>query len=259
MSDWPEGWYRESPSRPPAAGGDAPAGGDVPAAGSADPTVRLSSGGGRAGTGQPGTGYEGGQAPPSRWPQQPPARTGAAFRPARQAFRPALAAAGGAGRAGGSSSSPASIVVVLLVAAGLYFYLDSKLHRENVLVNYRSRPAASAGSNWLITGSDSRQGLSRAQERQFSTGRDIGGHRLGHGHAAARPGQRNARGAGQPAPRLLRADPWTRLTTRSMPRTRSADPSCWPRPCRISPACASTTSCRSASAASSTWSTRSAG
>ncbi len=68
-------------------------------------------------------------------------------------------------------------MLVLLVSAGLYFYLDSRLHRQNVLVDYRGRPAASAGSNWLITGSDSRQGLTRAQERQYSTGRDIGGHR----------------------------------------------------------------------------------
>jgi LCP family protein required for cell wall assembly len=46
-----------------------------------------------------------------------------------------------------------------------------------VLTDYPNRPAASAGSNWLITGSDSRQGLTRAQERQYATGRDISGHR----------------------------------------------------------------------------------
>jgi len=163
MSDWPEGWYRDSSSRPPAAGGD------VPAPGSADPTVRVSSGGSRAGTGQPGTGHEHGQPPPSRWPQQPPARTGRpADAPGRSGWR----------RPGRWIKLIAGlIVVVLVVGVGLYFYLDSKLHRENVLVDYQGRPAASAGSNWLITGSDSRQGLSRAQERQFSTGRDISGHR----------------------------------------------------------------------------------
>ncbi len=68
-------------------------------------------------------------------------------------------------------------MIVLIVAGGLYFYLDSKLHRQNVLVNYAHRPTASAGQNWLITGSDSRQGLTRKQERQYSTGRGIGGHR----------------------------------------------------------------------------------
>jgi LCP family protein required for cell wall assembly len=69
------------------------------------------------------------------------------------------------------------IVVVLLVTTGLYFYLNSQLHRANVLVDYAGRPAASAGTNWLITGSDSRQGLTRKQERQLATGRGIGGHR----------------------------------------------------------------------------------
>lgn len=163
MSEWPDGWYRDSPPRPRAADGD------EPAAGSADPTVRLSSGGGRTGTGQPDTGYENGHVPPTRWPQQPPAQTG----------RPA----GGFGRSGWRRPGrwikliAALIALILIVAVGLYFYLDSRLHRENVLVDYSGRPAATAGSNWLITGSDSRQGLTRAQERQYSTGRDISGHR----------------------------------------------------------------------------------
>jgi LCP family protein required for cell wall assembly len=161
MSEWPDGWYRDSSSRAPAAGGDAPA------TGSADPTERLSSGGSR--TGQPGTGYEEGQAPPGRWPQQPPAETS----------RPG----DGFGRSGWRRPRrwikiiAAVIALILVVTVGLYFYLDSKLHRENVLVDYSGRPAASAGSNWLITGSDSRQGLTRAQERQYSTGRDVSGHR----------------------------------------------------------------------------------
>ncbi len=59
----------------------------------------------------------------------------------------------------------------------MYFFLDSKLTHQNVLVDYAGRPAASAGQNWLITGSDSRQGLTRKQERQLATGRGIGGRR----------------------------------------------------------------------------------
>jgi LCP family protein required for cell wall assembly len=161
MSEWPDGWYRDRSSHAPAAGGDASA------AGPADPTFRLPSSGSR--TGQPGTGYEDGEAPPVRWPQQPPARTGR--------------------RAGGFDGSgwrrpgrwikliAGLIVLILVVAVGLYFFLDSRLHRENVLVDYSGRPAPAAGTNWLITGSDSRQGLTRAQERQYSTGRDISGHR----------------------------------------------------------------------------------
>jgi len=71
-----------------------------------------------------------------------------------------------------------TLLALLIVAvAGLYFYLNSQLTRRNVLVDYAGRPAASAGQNWLITGSDSRQGLTRKQERQLATGHDINGHR----------------------------------------------------------------------------------
>ena len=52
----------------------------------------------------------------------------------------------------------------------MYFYFNGKLNRQNVLVDYAGRPAAAAGQNWLITGSDSRQGLTRQQERQLATG-----------------------------------------------------------------------------------------
>ncbi len=68
-------------------------------------------------------------------------------------------------------------MVVLVLSGVMYFYLNSKLTRANVLVNYANRPAASDGQNWLITGSDSRQGLTRKQERQLATGVGIGGHR----------------------------------------------------------------------------------
>ena len=171
MSEWPEGWYRDGSAR-------APSGGDAPGAGPADPTVRMSAGG-RAGTGQPGAaspgaaspgtfgGEYGGEAPPGGWPQQPPGQTG---RPARGRT--------GWRRPGRWIKIIASLVVlILIVAVGLYFYLDSKLHRQNVLIDYSNRPATSAGQNWLITGSDSRQGLTRKQERQYSTGRSIPGHR----------------------------------------------------------------------------------
>jgi LCP family protein required for cell wall assembly len=62
------------------------------------------------------------------------------------------------------------IVLVLVASVGFYFYLNSKLTRSDVLADYSGRPAVSAGTNWLITGSDSRQGLTSAQERQLATG-----------------------------------------------------------------------------------------
>ena len=67
--------------------------------------------------------------------------------------------------------------VLLIGAVSTYFYLDSQLTRKNVLVDYAGRPAQGAGQNWLITGSDSRQGLTRAQIRRLATGYGIGGQR----------------------------------------------------------------------------------
>jgi LCP family protein required for cell wall assembly len=69
----------------------------------------------------------------------------------------------------------ASLVALVLVAAvALYFTLNSKLTRVDVLA-----PAGltSAGTNWLIAGSDSRSGLNRQQESQLAVGHDIGGNR----------------------------------------------------------------------------------
>jgi len=68
-----------------------------------------------------------------------------------------------------------SVAIVGSIAS--YFYLDSKLTRKNILVDYAGRPSAGSGQNWLITGSDSRQGLSRKQERKLATGHDVSGMR----------------------------------------------------------------------------------
>jgi LCP family protein required for cell wall assembly len=66
------------------------------------------------------------------------------------------------------------VVVLGAAAVGLYFDLNSKLTRVNVLT-----PAGftSAGTNWLIAGSDSRGGLTRTEEAQLALGHDISGGR----------------------------------------------------------------------------------
>ena len=76
----------------------------------------------------------------------------------------------------------AAVIAVLLSLAIVssvitYFYLDSKITRKNILVDYSNRPVQGAGTNWLITGSDSRQGLTRKEERKLATGHDISGRR----------------------------------------------------------------------------------
>ncbi len=71
-----------------------------------------------------------------------------------------------------------ALLVVLVIAIGfLYFNINGKLSRANVLTAYSGRPAAGAGTNWLITGSDSRGGLSRAQEAQLALGHNVAGNR----------------------------------------------------------------------------------
>jgi LCP family protein required for cell wall assembly len=155
-----------------------------------DPSPRSS---GSAGSGYPSGGptenlsygSPGGSPGQSAWPAQPPARTDSPGRRSRQYQ------GGGSGRAyrGGSGGRrwlrPRRIlgivgllVVLALVFTGvMYFYLNSKLTRVNALIDYNGRPVAGAGQNWLITGSDSRQGLTRKEERELATGRGIGGHR----------------------------------------------------------------------------------
>ncbi len=56
-------------------------------------------------------------------------------------------------------------------------WLDTSLHRESVLADYPDRPAPGRGTNWLLVGSDSRQGLSPDQQRDLATGGDIGSSR----------------------------------------------------------------------------------
>ena len=71
----------------------------------------------------------------------------------------------------------AVVILAIIGSVGYYFYLNSKLTRINALVSYSGRPAAGAGANWLLTGSDSRGGLSRTQEDQLALGHDITGAR----------------------------------------------------------------------------------
>jgi LCP family protein required for cell wall assembly len=66
------------------------------------------------------------------------------------------------------------ILVLLLLLIGAYFYLDSRLHRIDVFTDYPGRPADTPGTNWLIVGSDSREGLSSEQRKKLHTGKAEG-------------------------------------------------------------------------------------
>lgn len=69
------------------------------------------------------------------------------------------------------------VFLVLLVAlAGGWFWLDTSINRVEALADYPGRPAAAAGNNWLIVGSDSREGLTAEEKAKLVTG-DTGGKR----------------------------------------------------------------------------------
>ncbi len=67
-------------------------------------------------------------------------------------------------------------VVTVLVATtiGTYFWADSKLNRDVDLSKVIDRPAGGDGTNYLIVGSDSREGLTAAEKKKLHTGSAAG-------------------------------------------------------------------------------------
>ncbi|QKW19812.1 LCP family protein [Kitasatospora sp. NA04385] len=143
-------------------GGRPHGGGQQPPYGGGGQQPPYSGGGG----GQPPYGGQPPHGQPPYRPEPDPAGPGAGARP------------GGPGAARPRRSrrrivgySVLSLVLVLLVTMiGTYFWADGKLHHENVLADYPGRPAAGKGTNWLIVGSDSRAGLTDADEQDLHTG-----------------------------------------------------------------------------------------
>jgi LCP family protein required for cell wall assembly len=213
MSEFPKDWYRGTPGARQDGGN--PGSGDPtvdlpvgrrPASPPARPASARPASARSAGGGPPAAQARG------DWPDQPPpsssgrgrgAAPGSAGTPRPSARRPAGrppqpggpggyrsgSAPGGTGFAGSGGGRawlrPRRIFTVLVVLVALllvatvamYFSLNGKLDHKSVLVSYSGEPAQGAGSNWLIAGSDSRQGLTAAQERALSTGAAIGGQR----------------------------------------------------------------------------------
>ena len=66
------------------------------------------------------------------------------------------------------------LLVLLVLLVGLGVWVDSRLNRVDALADYEGRPAATPGADWLIVGSDSRQGLDEARRRELGTGQAAG-------------------------------------------------------------------------------------
>ena len=166
MNDWPQGWYRDEPgSRGPGRGGQ----------------------GGQSGQGGQG-GWGAPPADPSRsagsnWPQQPPSHApgrrqdpgwgSPSGRPPGRTYQGGRRWRfwGQPGRRGRRIALVLTTVVVLIIAlvAGSYIWLDGKLNRA---VTLPTTAVTSSGTNWLITGSDTRSGLSRTQKAELHVGSD---------------------------------------------------------------------------------------
>ncbi len=65
------------------------------------------------------------------------------------------------------------VVVLLFVALGVY--VDVSLTRTNALADYPDQVGNTAGTNWLIVGSDSRAALSEEQQAALAAGDATGG------------------------------------------------------------------------------------
>jgi LCP family protein required for cell wall assembly len=170
MNDWPQGRYRdETPGRRPGTAGGGWSGaptGDLTNAPTGDLTNRYPAGYGQAAHQAPG------------WPSQPPGYSAPGQRGSdvppgnlpsirRRRWGPKRIV----------KIIAALVVLAIIASAGLYFSFGSKLTRINALTSYPGRPAAGAGANWLLTGSDSRGGLTKAQEDQLALGHDVSGAR----------------------------------------------------------------------------------
>lgn len=68
----------------------------------------------------------------------------------------------------------AVIAVLLLLIGATLVYLELAINRVPALADYNGRPAAGQGSNWLIVGSDSREGLDAEAQARLRTGDTAG-------------------------------------------------------------------------------------
>ena len=171
-NDWPRGWYSDEPDQPGGAG-QRPQPNFTPAGpqGGRDrrPPDRdwYAPGGAAGGRGDAADRSPGNQ---TAWPAQPPSRSrtggggGDYRRNGRRWLRPRRILAILAGL----------VALIVVAAVAVYFSVNSKLTKADVLT---PTSFTSAGSNWLITGSDSRAGLNRQEENQLALGHDISGSR----------------------------------------------------------------------------------
>ncbi|MBV7700038.1 LCP family protein [Streptomyces sp. TRM70350] len=180
MNDWPQGWSDDNRGTRYGRG----------SAGAQPEGARVMRQVRRGPTAPPG----GGQATPPYVPQQPSYVDGRGYDGYDSGYNtgqvygtPGGRGPGGPGGPGDGYGGPAprpapnwrrrikvtsiTVVTVLVVTlVGTYFWADSKLNREVDLSKVIDRPEAGEGTNYLIVGSDSREGMTDEQKKELHTG-----------------------------------------------------------------------------------------
>jgi LCP family protein required for cell wall assembly len=69
-----------------------------------------------------------------------------------------------------------ALLLIFALLVGMFLYFFSRIEKVDALQDYDGRPEASPGQDWLIVGSDSREGLSDEEIKELRLGK-IGGKR----------------------------------------------------------------------------------
>ncbi|MBW1601862.1 LCP family protein [Streptomyces sp. JJ66] len=172
MNDWPQGWTEDRGRDRYGRG----AAGERPESARVMPTVRR---------GAPPSG--GTRVPPQhggRHDAAPPYGAPSTYGDQRGYSQGTVYSGSGGGPGGrGTASRPRPnwgrrvkvglitlVCALLVISVGTYFWADGKLRREVDLAGIEERPEPGKGTNYLIVGSDSREGLSDADKDRLHTG-----------------------------------------------------------------------------------------
>ncbi|MCP9211257.1 LCP family protein [Streptomyces sp. NEAU-Y11] len=178
MSDWPQGWTGDRNDRYGRGSGSS-----EPEGARAMPQVRRTAPGAGGPHGEPPLPPS--MSPRGTVPRQQPSQGYDDHDPYDDGYNTGQVYGQGGGPGAGGTPGPARpknwkrriaiglvtfLVLLLAVGIGTYFWADSKLRREVDLSKVEDRPDGGKGTNYLIVGSDSREGLSDEQKKKLHTG-----------------------------------------------------------------------------------------
>ncbi len=126
---------------------------------------------------QPNGNYPAGPAPRGGYPQGsypqgsfPPAANPRAFQPGNRTSAPSGNRRGRRGFKGIRRTLLLVLVIILALVTGTALWADTKLNRVEAIQTYENRVGNTAGTNWLLVGSDSRAGLTAEDADRLMAG-----------------------------------------------------------------------------------------